>query len=102
MSAKQMLIDTEQADQDLAMQWANETIPSWRNTYDLIRRVRAEQQARVDALADALEEFARLGEEFSDTLADDRPLYAYGSGYAITVGDIRRAISALRVAGRLS
>lgn len=34
----------EDADQLLAMKWANETVPGWRNTYDLIRRVRSEER----------------------------------------------------------
>lgn len=43
----------EQADQDRAMQWTAETVPSWRNAYDLIRGVRLEEQkaALVDAQA---------------------------------------------------
>lgn len=36
----------EQADQDLAMRWTAETHPTWRNVYDLIRAIRAEEQQR--------------------------------------------------------
>jgi hypothetical protein len=47
-----ILTDEEQADQNLAMTWANETIPSWRNVYDLIRGIRAEAAAENTRLKD--------------------------------------------------
>lgn len=54
--------------------------------------------AAAPLMAEALAPFAALDQPELVRRADSDPLYGVGTGDAITVGDVRRAVAALRAA----
>lgn len=63
-----------------------------RDLLDGLKRMREDNERLLAALVP----LARLAIELPATLADDRPLYAYGSVEPLTAGDVRRAAAAVQ------